>query len=121
MPPPKASRSLDHGDQKPSFDLHQVDRFTLTRGEVELSVIAWGATITSLKWGILLLLLLLLPHPRVGGEDVVLGFSDMAGYTSAAGRGKNPYMGAVVGRWWLGSGGGGVNYCHNAVLMVDVV
>ena len=35
---------------------------------------------------------------RVGGEDVVLGFSDMAGYTSAEGRGKNPYMGAVVGR-----------------------
>ena len=33
---------------------------------------------------------------RVGGEDVVLGFSDMAGYTSAEGRGKNPYMGAVV-------------------------
>lgn len=35
---------------------------------------------------------------RVSGEDVVLGFSDMAGYTSAEGRGKNPYMGAVVGR-----------------------
>ena len=28
----------------------------------------------------------------------MLGFSDMAGYTSAQGRGKNPYMGAVVGR-----------------------
>ena len=28
----------------------------------------------------------------------MLGFSDMAGYTSAEGRGKNPYMGAVVGR-----------------------
>ena len=35
---------------------------------------------------------------KVAGEDVVLGFSDMAGYTSGAGRGKNPYMGAVVGR-----------------------
>ena len=34
----------------------------------------------------------------MSGEDVVLGFSDMAGYTSAQGRGKNPYMGAVVGR-----------------------
>ena len=34
----------------------------------------------------------------MSGEDVVLGFSDMAGYTSAEGRGKNPYMGAVVGR-----------------------
>ena len=61
----------------------QVTRFTLTNGEVEVSVISWGATITSLK---------------VGGVDVVLGFADMAGYTSAPGKGKNPYMGAVVGR-----------------------
>ena len=35
---------------------------------------------------------------RLAGEDVVLGFSDLGGYTSAEGRGKNPYMGAVVGR-----------------------
>ena len=53
--------------------------FVLSNGDVELSVISWGATITSIK---------------VGGEDVVLGFSDMSGYTSD----KNPYMGAVVGR-----------------------
>ena len=57
--------------------------FKLTNGKVEVSVISWGATITGV---------------RVAGEDVVLGFSDMAGYTSGAGRGKNPYMGAVVGR-----------------------
>ena len=50
---------------------------------MELSVISWGATITSVK---------------VGGVDVVLGFSDMAGYTSTPPHGKNPYMGAVVGR-----------------------
>jgi len=61
----------------------EVSRFTLTSGLVEASVISWGATITAL---------------RVAGEDVVLGFDDMAGYTSAEGRGKNPYMGAVVGR-----------------------
>ena len=35
---------------------------------------------------------------QVCGVDVVLGFEDMAGYTSAEGRGRNPYMGAVVGR-----------------------
>ena len=29
---------------------------------------------------------------------MVLGFTDMAGYTSAPPRGRNPYMGAVVGR-----------------------
>jgi len=57
--------------------------FKLTNGKVEVSLISWGATITGVK---------------VAGEDVVLGFSDMAGYTSGAGRGKNPYMGAVVGR-----------------------
>ena len=58
-------------------------QFKLTNGKVELSVISWGATITSIK---------------VDGVDVVLGFDDMEGYTSAEGRGKNPYMGAVVGR-----------------------
>jgi len=66
-----------------SPDGQEVSRFTLTRGNVELSVISWGATITALK---------------VDGEDIVLGFDDMAGYTSAEGHGKNPYFGAVVGR-----------------------
>ena len=61
----------------------EVKHFTLSNGSVEVSVISWGATITSVK---------------VGGVDVVLGFEDMAGYTSTAPRGKNPYMGAVVGR-----------------------
>merc|ERR1712117_121208 len=61
----------------------EVSQFKLTNGKVELSVISWGATITSIK---------------VDGVDVVLGFDDMEGYTSAEGRGKNPYMGAVVGR-----------------------
>lgn len=61
----------------------EVSLFTLSNGNVSASVISWGATITSVK---------------VGGVDVVLGFEDMAGYTSAPPRGKNPYMGAVVGR-----------------------
>ena len=38
--------------------------FKLTNGKVEVSLISWGATITGV---------------RVAGEDVVLGFSDMAG------------------------------------------
>merc|ERR1711936_1156922 len=66
-----------------SPDGQEVSRFTLTRGKVELSVISWGATITAI---------------RVDGEDIVSGFDAMAGYTSAEGRGKNPYFGAVVGR-----------------------
>merc|ERR1712215_355353 len=66
-----------------TFNGEEVLRFVLSNGDVELSVISWGATITSIK---------------VGGEDVVLGFSDMAGYTSRPPSGQNPYMGAVVGR-----------------------
>merc|ERR1711910_256665 len=61
----------------------EVSVYTLSNGKVEVSVISWGATITSVK---------------VGGVDVVLGFEDMAGYTSTPPKGKNPYMGAVVGR-----------------------
>merc|ERR1719153_1275333 len=57
----------------------EVSRFTLVNGPLELDVITWGATITSLK---------------LEGEDVVLGFDDMKGYTG----GKNPYFGAGVGR-----------------------
>jgi len=59
----------------------QVCRYSLVRGDLSLDVINYGATITSIK---------------VGGVDVVLGFPDMAGYTSKVA--KNPYMGAVVGR-----------------------
>jgi len=67
-----------------SQDGKEVFRFTLSNGNgVELQVISWGATITSLK---------------VGDVDVVLGFPDMAGYTSSPPHGRNPYMGAVVGR-----------------------
>jgi len=68
-----------------TFEGDEVKRFTLSNATagVELQVISYGATITSLK---------------VGGVDVVLGFDDMAGYTSAPPRGRNPYMGAVVGR-----------------------
>ena len=61
----------------------QVSRFTLSNDKVKLSVITWGATITSIK---------------VDDVDVVLGFDSMAGYTSSPPCGKNPYMGAVVGR-----------------------
>ena len=60
-----------------------MSQYKLSNGKVEVTLISWGATITSVK---------------VAGVDVVLGFDDMAGYTSTEGRGKNPYMGAVVGR-----------------------
>jgi len=66
-----------------TFEGTEVKRFTLSNASagVTLQVIDYGATITSLK---------------LGDVDVVLGFDDMAGYTSV--KAKNPYMGAVVGR-----------------------
>merc|ERR1712215_86481 len=66
-----------------TFTGEEVSKYTLKNGSFEMSVINWGATITGVK---------------IDGVDVVLGFTDMAGYTSAPPRGKNPYMGAVVGR-----------------------
>jgi len=78
-----ASTSITREVFGATFEGEEVPCFVLSNGDMEVSVISWGATITSIK---------------VGGVDVVLGFSDMAGYTSAPPCGKNPYMGAVVGR-----------------------
>jgi len=61
----------------------EVGRYILSHGQLEVEVISWGATLAAV---------------RLAGVDLVLGFDDMAGYTSAPGHGKNPYMGAVVGR-----------------------
>jgi len=57
-------------------------RYTLCRGDVSVEIINYGATITSLK---------------VGGTDILLGFDNIDGYQSKTG-GRNPYMGAVIGR-----------------------
>jgi len=59
-----------------------VTRYTLERGDISLQVIDYGATITSLK---------------IRDTDVMLGFDNIEGYQSKTG-GRNPYMGAIIGR-----------------------
>ena len=57
--------------------------YTLKAGDLKLSVSTLWATWTSLK----------VPSRKGGGDDILLGFSTLAGYT-----GINPYMGATIGR-----------------------
>ena len=51
----------------------EVGRYILSYGQLEVEVISWGATLAAV---------------RLAGADLVLGFDDMAGYTSAPGHGK---------------------------------
>ena len=51
----------------------EVGRYILSHGQLEVEVISWGATLAAV---------------RLAGADLVLGFDDMAGYTSAPGNGK---------------------------------
>eukprot|EP00271_Cylindrocystis_brebissonii_P005232 TRINITY_DN17189_c0_g1_i1.p1 TRINITY_DN17189_c0_g1~~TRINITY_DN17189_c0_g1_i1.p1 ORF type:complete len:446 (-),score=54.14 TRINITY_DN17189_c0_g1_i1:527-1864(-) len=68
-----------------------VELFTLKRGEMEVQVSAWGATIIRV----------LLPRKvdnasgaSSGVDDVVLGFDELAPYQD----GRSPYFGSIVGR-----------------------
>jgi aldose 1-epimerase len=65
-------------------DGRPVRRFTLRNGGVEVDVIEYGATITSLRT----------PDHLGNPGDVVLGFDTLDGYL-----GHSPYFGAVVGRY----------------------
>jgi len=61
----------------------KVHLYTLTAGDLKLSISTLGATWTSL----------MVPSRKKPKDDILLGFSTLAGYT-----GKNPYMGATIGR-----------------------
>lgn len=63
-------------DEKGSF---QSRKHTVTFGELEVSVINYGAAIHSIHWK---------------GHNLVQGFDTLAGYKSA----ENPYFGATIGR-----------------------
>jgi aldose 1-epimerase len=60
-----------------------VSLYALECGPLRATVTDYGATLVSL----------LLPPHEAGGEDICLGFSTLAGYTS-----KHPHFGATVGR-----------------------
>ncbi|XP_063220439.1 galactose mutarotase-like [Bacillus rossius redtenbacheri] len=68
-----------------SVDSRSVDRFTLrNKNGMEVQVISYGATITSIK-----------AADKNGKiEDLVLGFDDIDGYLKS----NNPYFGATIGR-----------------------
>jgi len=61
----------------------KVHLYTLKAGDISLSISTLGATWTSL----------VVPSRKGGKDDILLGFSTLAGYT-----GFNPYMGATIGR-----------------------
>lgn len=79
-----------------------ITRFTWkTRNNMQVQVITYGATITSIK----------VPDRHGNAADVVLGFDSMEGYQQS----NNPYFGATVGRVANRTAGGaftlgGINY-----------
>ena len=66
--------------------------YTLKAGDLELGLSSFGAAWTSLT----------VPSRNGGKNDVLLGFSDFAGYLN-----NNPYFGVTVGRFANRIGGGG--------------
>ena len=62
----------------------KVHLYTLKAGDLKLSVSSLGATWTSL----------IVPSKKRLKDDIILGFSTLAGYT-----GLNPYMGSTIGRF----------------------
>ena len=65
-------------------DGRSVDRFVLGGDGLEVSVLAYGATIQAVR----------VPDRAGKVDDVVLGFDDLAGYL-----GSHPYFGATIGRF----------------------
>ncbi|XP_011868984.1 PREDICTED: aldose 1-epimerase isoform X2 [Vollenhovia emeryi] len=68
-----------------SVNGQQIQKFTLrNRASQEVDVITYGATVTAIRT----------PDKEGNIADVVLGFDNIEGYTSAS----NPYFGATIGR-----------------------
>jgi aldose 1-epimerase len=66
--------------------------YTLTAGDLSLSVTDFGATLTSLA----------VPSGKAPREDILLGYSTLEPYTH-----NKPYMGSTIGRFGNRIGGGG--------------
>lgn len=62
-----------------------VERWTLSNGDITMRVLTWGGVIQSLE----------MPDENGERENVVLGFSDLAGYVGDA----DPYFGSLIGRY----------------------
>jgi aldose 1-epimerase len=68
-----------------------VERWTLTNGDITMRVLTWGGVIQSLE----------VPDADGNVDNVVLGFSDLAGYFD-----DTTYFGALIGRYGNRIGGG---------------
>ena len=75
-------------------DGKKVYLYTLKAGDLSLSISTLGATWTSL----------IVPSVKGKKDDILLGFSTLTGYA-----GKNPYMGATIGRFGNRIGGAKFN------------
>ncbi|MGY1839916.1 MULTISPECIES: aldose epimerase family protein [unclassified Modestobacter] len=62
-----------------------VERWTLCNGDLTMRVLTWGGVIQSLE----------VPDEHGDVENVVLGFSDLAGYVGD----DDPYFGSLIGRY----------------------
>jgi aldose 1-epimerase len=67
-----------------------VDLYTLANaGGMSVSLMTYGGTLQSVR----------VPDRRGGLDNVLLGFGDLAGYTSDAYREASPFFGALIGRY----------------------
>jgi aldose 1-epimerase len=66
-------------------DGSEVERWTLSNGDITMRVLTWGGVIQTLE----------VPDANGDVDNVVLGFPDLAGYVSDA----DPYFGSLIGRY----------------------
>jgi len=72
------------------YNGQSVELYTLTNSNgAKMKVITYGGIITELH----------VPDRKGVMGDVVLGFDQLAGYTSPAYKNNNPYFGAIIGRY----------------------
>ena len=70
-------------------DKTPIEIFTLSEGAVEASIMTYGGVLVSLR----------VPDRDGKSEDVVLGFDTLEEYVNVTNSSRNPYFGAIIGRY----------------------